>query len=180
MAIPLDGSDHFYMTGYRLLVLKGNHHTPSLWLQAYHKELCWGQCWSTLRCDAGLGTVVAYMYVLPSTEVPTVAYHRYPVNVWILKCDMGPRHNLYCIVHNLVDIPVSDHLTQAPTSRRVGSFKFHAPYTRTLEYQYVFFFDSVDMWNNLPSDVVEAASLGLFKDQLAKLHVLKTAPNSYI
>ena len=39
---------------------------------------------------------------------------------------------LYGIVHNLVDIPVSDHLAQAPTSRRAGGFKFHAPYTRTL------------------------------------------------
>ena len=85
---------------------------------------------------------------------------------------------MYWIVHNLVDIPVSDHLTQAPTSRRTGGFKFHAPYTHTLGYQHAFFTDSVGMWNNLPSAVMEAARLDLFKDQLAKLHVLKTAPNS--
>ena len=25
------------------IVLKGNHQTPNLWLQAYHRELCWGR-----------------------------------------------------------------------------------------------------------------------------------------
>ena len=74
---------------------------------------------------------------------------------------------LHWIVHNFVDIPVSEHLTQAPTSRITGSFKCHVPYTRTLEYQHAFFTDSLSMWNNLPSDVMEAASLDLFKDQLA-------------
>ena len=87
---------------------------------------------------------------------------------------------LYWIVHNLVDIPVSDHLTQAPTSRRAGSFTFHAPYTQIVGYQHAFFLDSVGMWNNLPSDLVEAVCLDFFKDQLAKLYVLKTAPNYYI
>ena len=46
MAVPLDGSDRFSMSGIRLLDLKGNHHTPNLWLQAYHKELCLDWCCS--------------------------------------------------------------------------------------------------------------------------------------
>ena len=43
-------------------------------------------------------------------------------------------------------------------------------------YQHAFFTDSVGLRNNLPSDVVEAASLDVFKCQLAKLHVLKNKP----
>ena len=49
MAVPLDGSDWFSMTGIKLLVLKGNHHAPNLWLQAYHKELCSDRCCSLWR-----------------------------------------------------------------------------------------------------------------------------------
>ena len=86
---------------------------------------------------------------------------------------------MYWIVH-FVDIPVSDHLTQTPTSRRAGSFMCPVQYTPTLGYQHAFFPDSVGLWNNLSSVVVEAASLGFFKDQLAKLHILKAAANSYI
>ena len=65
-----------------------------------------------------------------------------------------------------------------PEELEASRFIIHTV-TRTMEYQHAFFPDSVGMWNNLPSDVVEAARLDLFKDQLAKLHVMKTAPNYY-
>ena len=40
MAVLLDGSDRFSMTGIKLLVLKGNHHVPNLWLRALHTRNC--------------------------------------------------------------------------------------------------------------------------------------------
>ena len=77
---------------------------------------------------------------------------------------------LYWIVHNLVDIPVANHLTQAPTS---GSFKFHSH--RFWGYQHAFFSDSVCLWETTCPLIYVVDSA-----QVAKLHVLKTAKNYFI
>ena len=42
---------------------------------------------------------------------------------------------MYRIVHGLVDILASDHIIQAPASRRNGNAQFRVPYTHTLAYQ---------------------------------------------
>ena len=54
---------------------------------------------------------------------------------------------LYWIVLNLVDIPVANHLTQAPTS---GSFKFH---THRFWGTSMLSSLTVTVGNNLPSDI---------------------------
>ena len=48
-----------------------------------------------------------------------------------------PHHHdvhLYIIVHGIVNILASDHIIQAPVSRRNGNAQFRVPYTRTLSY----------------------------------------------
>ena len=42
---------------------------------------------------------------------------------------------MYRIVHGLVDILASDHIIQAPASRRNGNAQFRVPYAQTLAYQ---------------------------------------------
>ena len=42
---------------------------------------------------------------------------------------------MYRIVHGLVDILTSDHIIQAPASRKKGNAQFRVPYARTLAYQ---------------------------------------------
>ena len=41
---------------------------------------------------------------------------------------------MYIIVHGIVDILASDHIIQAPASRRNGNAQFRVPYARTLAY----------------------------------------------
>jgi hypothetical protein len=78
---------------------------------------------------------------------------------------------MYRITHSLVDINASDHITQAPVTRRSGNTKFCVPYARTLAYQRGFFPDSTRLWNSLPSETTEAESIDTFKDRLSHLRV---------
>ena len=41
---------------------------------------------------------------------------------------------MYIIVHGIVDILASEHIIQAPASRRNGNAQFRVPYARTLAY----------------------------------------------
>ena len=78
---------------------------------------------------------------------------------------------LYRIVNDLVDIPATDYLLQAPTTRKNSDATFRVPYARTLAYQRSFFPDSTRLWNGLPSDVIAAESLDTFKDRLSHLRL---------
>ena len=78
---------------------------------------------------------------------------------------------LYRIVNDLVDIPATYYLLQAPTTRKNSDATFRAPYTRTLAYQCSFFPDSTRLWNGLPSDVIAAESLNTFTDWLSHLRL---------
>ena len=61
---------------------------------------------------------------------------------------------MYIIVHGLVDILASDHIIQAPASRRNGNAQRHAA-----------------VWNALPNEVTEAESIDTFKERLSQLRV---------
>lgn len=78
---------------------------------------------------------------------------------------------MYRMVHHLVDIPASDHITQAPASRGTANAQFRVPYAHTLAYQRGFFPDSTRLWNTLPSEVTEAESINTFKERLSQLRV---------
>ena len=78
---------------------------------------------------------------------------------------------LYRIVNDLVDIPATDYLLQAPTTRKNSDATFRVPYARTLAYQRSFFPDSTRLWNGLLSDVIAAESLDTFKDRLSHLRL---------
>ena len=66
---------------------------------------------------------------------------------------------LYRIVNDLVDIPATDYLLQALTTRKNSDAMFCVPYVQTLAYQRSFFPDSTRLWNGLPSDVIAVESL---------------------
>ena len=74
------------------------------------------------------------------------------------------------IAHNLVDIPAADHL-QTYNSRKGNAAKFRVPYARTVAYRHSFFPDVTRMWNALPSDIVRAGSLDVFKKRLSLLAI---------
>ena len=78
---------------------------------------------------------------------------------------------MYRIVHGLVDILASDHIIQAPASRRNGNAQFRVPYARTLVYQRGIFPDGTRLWNTLPNEVTEAESIDTFKEPLSQLRV---------
>ena len=78
---------------------------------------------------------------------------------------------LYRIVNDLVDIPATDYLLQAPTTRKNSDATFRVPYAQTLAYQRSFFPDSTRLWNGLTSDVIAAESLDTFKDRLSHLRL---------
>ena len=57
---------------------------------------------------------------------------------------------MYIIVNGIVDILASDHIIQAPASRRNGNAQFRVPYARTF-----------------PNEVTEAESIDTFKERLS-------------
>ena len=78
---------------------------------------------------------------------------------------------IYMIVHGLVEILASDHIIQAPASRRTGNAQFRVPYARTLAYQRGFFLDGTRLWNALPNEVKEAERIETFKERLSQLRI---------
>jgi hypothetical protein len=77
---------------------------------------------------------------------------------------------MFKITNDLVDIPVSDYLTPAPSRTRSDhSKKFHLPSTSTSYYKNSFFPRTATTWNSLPASVAEAPDLVSFKQGLSAL-----------
>lgn len=79
--------------------------------------------------------------------------------------------SMYRIVHNLIAIPVQPpYLYSISTSSHRGhQYRFRQQHCRIQAYQHSFFPSSVRLWNSLPSSVVSARSLEIFKDRLKPL-----------
>ena len=75
---------------------------------------------------------------------------------------------LYRIHHQLVSIPASPpYIIYTSTTNR--GHHLHQHHCRINSYQHSFFPSVVNLWNQLPSDTVGAASLNLFQNRLASL-----------
>ena len=78
---------------------------------------------------------------------------------------------MYRMRHDLVDIPIDDHLTRLSTRTRGNSDKFRVPYARTLAAKHSFLPDVARIWNSLPEDAVSAPSLDSFKSRMSGLTI---------
>jgi hypothetical protein len=75
---------------------------------------------------------------------------------------------MFKITNDLVDIPVSDFLTPAPSHTRSDhSKKFHQP--STSYYKNSLFPCTATEWNSLPAPIAEASDLVSFKQGLLSL-----------
>ena len=77
---------------------------------------------------------------------------------------------LYRIHHQLVAIPASPpYIIFSSTTNRGHHLQLQQHHCRIKSYQHSFFPSVVNLWNQLPSDTVGAASLNLFQNRLASL-----------
>ena len=75
---------------------------------------------------------------------------------------------LYKIINGLVDIRPEDHITRAPTRpRSPNDHQYRKFSTKTTYRQKSFFPRTVDVWNSLPSSIVNAPSFVSLKQGLA-------------
>ena len=78
--------------------------------------------------------------------------------------------SMYRIINGLIAIhPQPPYLFPTSNSNRGHQYRFHQQHCRVQAYQYSFFPSSVCMWNSLPSSVVSAPSLEIFKNRLEPL-----------
>ena len=79
--------------------------------------------------------------------------------------------SMYRIVHNLIAIPVQPPYFYSinTSSHRGHQYRFLQHHCRIQSYQDSFFPSSVRLWNSLPSSVVSAQSLDIFKNRLKSL-----------
>ena len=77
---------------------------------------------------------------------------------------------MYTIINNMVAIN-SEHHVNKPTrkSRHVQNHSYAIPSATKDLRKWSFFVNTVNDWNNLPSDIAPAKSLASFKSQVAKL-----------
>ena len=77
---------------------------------------------------------------------------------------------LYRIHHQLVAIPASPpYIIYSSTTNRGHHLQLQQHHFPINSYQHSFFPSVVNLWNQLPSDTVGAASLNLFQNRLASL-----------
>ena len=77
---------------------------------------------------------------------------------------------LYKIIHGLVELPLPDYVIPAPRVTRGNSRKFVQPAISVDSYKHSFFSNSINKWNKLPKEIVNAPSLNNFKT-LLKLYL---------
>jgi hypothetical protein len=73
-------------------------------------------------------------------------------------------------IRGYVDIPVDDFFTFSETGLRGHEFKLQVPLCRTDVRKYSFPVRVVKCWNSLPSAVVNATSVNIFKSRLEKVN----------
>ena len=71
----------------------------------------------------------------------------------------------YCIIHNLVEVPV-DHLCPAAVSLRGHTSKYHLPYARIAVYQHSYYPSAIRLWNSLDPSALQAPTLDVFKTHI--------------
>ena len=77
---------------------------------------------------------------------------------------------MYCIIHDLVDIPAEQVLHPATVIHIRGpSQRYMLPFCRTDVYSHSFFPAGICLWNQLPEHVATAQTLESFKAGLADL-----------
>ena len=77
---------------------------------------------------------------------------------------------MYRIVNNLVAIP-STYMIPTAVTVRGHNHRFLIPYCRTQIYKHSFFPDTIRLWNNLPSTVVDCNSITTFKSELQNIRL---------
>ncbi len=79
---------------------------------------------------------------------------------------------MYRIVHGLIAIPPSTHLTPRTTNTRQNrQFSYLVPYARTESYRYSFFPDTIRLWNGLPESMTTCTTLDAFKSGVQSIQV---------
>ena len=76
---------------------------------------------------------------------------------------------VYKILTGKYDPRVTDFITLSSSSTRVHSYKIYKEQSNRDLRRYSFIHRSVKPWNNLPTEVVEAPSVGAFERRLDKL-----------
>ena len=76
---------------------------------------------------------------------------------------------IYKMANELVDIPASQYLIQAPRRPKDHNKKYHQPSTSTSYYKNSFFPRTITVWNRLPATAAEAPDLVSFKQGLSSL-----------
>ena len=95
----------------------------------------------------------------------------------------GDLIEVYKICQHIYDpITTSQLLTFAHSNTRSHDYKLNKPRCNTKQFQYFFSNRVVNLWNNLPADVVSAPTTNSFKNKIDKLfkdHMYSTNLNLY-
>ena len=110
---------------------------------------------------------------LRSLKLPSLEYRRV----------RGDLIEVYKICHHIYDpVTTSPLLTFAHSNTRAHKFKLNKPRFNTKQFQYFFSNRVVNIWNNLPAEVVSATTTNSFKNKIDKffnMHMYSTNLNLY-
>ena len=124
------------------------------------------------RCIIGMKNV-DYESRLRKLKLPSLEYRRV----------RGDLIEVYKICHHIYDpVTTSPLLTFAHSNTRAHNYKLNKPRVNTKQFQHFFSNRVVNIWNNLPPEVVSAPSTNCFKNQIDKLfniHMYSTNLNLY-
>ena len=84
----------------------------------------WSNTWYTRYTSRDYGRTSSVTAILKTLGLEPLAERRAKAHIIMM----------YIIVHGIVDILASEHIIQAPASRRNGNAQFRVPYARTLAY----------------------------------------------
>ena len=124
------------------------------------------------RCIIGMKNV-DYESRLRKLKLPSLEYRRV----------RGDLIEVYKICHHIYDpVTTSPLLTFAHSNTRAHNYKLNKPRVNTKQFQHFFSNRVVNIWNNLPPEVVSAPPTNSFKNQIDKLfniHMYSTNLNLY-
>ena len=124
------------------------------------------------RCIIGMNNQ-SYESRLKKLKLPSLEFRRI----------RGDLIEVYKICQHIYDpITTSQLLTFAHSNTRSHDYKLNKPRCNTKQFQYFFSNRVVNLWNNLPADVVSAPTTNSFKNKIDKLfkdHMYSTNLNLY-
>ena len=126
------------------------------------------------RCIIGMKNMdYEYESRLRKLKLPSLEYRRV----------RGDLIEVYKICHHIYDpVTTSPLLTFAHSNTRAHNYKLNKPRVNTKQFQHFFSNRVVNIWNNLPPEVVSAPSTNSFKNKIDKLfniHMYSTNLNLY-